>query len=172
MSGILTEVALQRQLYLWPLCSDAWRAACELRQLPTDFRDYEVAVQSPDAELRWWNEQVEPGHVQIAGLFSRTDDHLVGTVKAFDFNSDHSICEIGIEILNPADYGQGLGQIGLALWLAYLKDQGVERVFGLIHPDNLRSRKLFHRLEFNETGIVKDAANPRMRFVRVEKVLG
>lgn len=161
------ETHRQHQLYLWPMCWDAWYAAMQLRKPSQDFVDYDVPEPSPAAQLEWWNARVEPGHDLVAGLFARSDDRLVGTLKAFGFAPDRSSCEIGIEILDPADYGKGYGRIGLGLWLAYLQAQGVKEVFGLVHPDNDRSLALFDRLGFAQIGIVIDPQNPRMTFVEV-----
>jgi RimJ/RimL family protein N-acetyltransferase len=168
MSGTLTDLG---QLYLWPLCWEAWQAAHDLRQPARDFSDYPVPASSPEAELRWWHEQVDTGQVLVAGFFARRDDHLVGTLKAFDFNPERSRCEIGIEILSPDDYGQGLGYQGMLLWLGFLQAQDVLQVYGLIHPDNQRSRRLFARLGFEETGLEADPQEPEWPFVRVEKRL-
>lgn len=174
MSGTLTEPLTEakcEQPYLWPLCWEAWQAARELREPPRDFSDYAPPPVSPEAELRWWHEQVDTGLVLVTGLFSRRDDRLLGTLKAFDFTPDRSRCEVGIEILNPDDYGQGIGRQALNLWLGFLKAQDVKEVYGLIHPENQRSRRLFARLEFTEAGLETDPLDAEMTFVRVEKKL-
>lgn len=172
MTGTLTDRPLQAmQLYLWPLCWDAWQATHSLRRSLHEFVDYVPPDRDPDAELRWWDDEVETGRMQVYGLFRRSDDRLVGTLKAFDFNPERTRCEIGIEILDHGDYGRGLGSEGLRHFLALLKDQGLITVFGLIHPDNARSRRFFARAGFRETGRVLDAQDPGMVFVRVEKQL-
>ncbi len=179
MSGALTQPPTEPQIkpqavqiYLWPLSWEAWQAAHDLRQPPQDFTDYPHPQLDPEAELHWWHEQVDRGQVLVMGIFSRQDDHLLGTLKAFDFNPERTRCEIGIEVLQPEDYGHGLGRQGLSLWLAYLQAQGVSEVYGLIHPDNQRSRHLFARLQFSETGLEQDPLDAQLNFIRVEKKLG
>ncbi|PKL79027.1 MAG: hypothetical protein CVV27_02505 [Candidatus Melainabacteria bacterium HGW-Melainabacteria-1] len=172
MSQSLTKTHPQAlQLYLWPLCWDAWQAAGSLRSSLHEFTDYPLPAQSPAAELQWWHSEVETGQMQIAGLFQRSNDCLIGTLKAFSFSPDRSRCEIGIELLDPEHYGRGFGHEGLSLWLLCLKDQGVTEVFGLIHPDNARSLRFFERQGFRRIGLEADSLDPQMHFVRVEKAL-
>lgn len=170
MSGTPVDMA-ETSVYLWPLCWEAWDMALQLRKPQQDFEDYPVPEMPPDARLAWWQQEVESGRTLMGGLFSRSDDRLLGVVKAFDFSPERDFCEVGIEILEPANYAQGYGRIGLGLWLGYLHSQGVAEVCGLIHPENDRSLALFRRLGFTQTGIVLDPTNPRQRFVEVMKAL-
>ena len=147
-----------QRLFLQTACWPDWQASLHLNRLPEppEFQDYPT----PDDSQAWtetkFRECLQPGHYEIFSIYLKSM-RLLGFVKAFDFQSATQSCECGIQIFDPADYGQGYASEAMLLWLQYLSQyQHLQTVCGLIHPQNQRSLRLFQKLGFVYNGQVKD----------------
>lgn len=158
------------RLFLKHATWEDWQQAEILSTVPDppEFEDY-----PPPASASEWTEEefentVAKGQYDVLSIFLK-DRRLIGFVKAFDFDLvDRKTCECGIEIFQPEDYGKGYGSEALSLFLGYLKNTyPLESVFGLIHPDNKRSLRLFAKLRFESEGLVPDVIDQNVMFERV-----
>lgn len=84
------------------------------------------------------------------------DDEPIGTVTAFGINRITHDCELGIVIVDPELWGQGLGQEALTLFYAELKRIGIRRVHLETFADNLRARRAFARTGFRPMRTYRD----------------
>jgi ribosomal-protein-alanine N-acetyltransferase len=97
-------------------------------------------------------------------ITSKHDGAFIGTCGLFGWNRSWRKCSVGYEIAKAAQ-GNGYMQEALTAALAWgFQTMALNRIDAQVHPNNLRSVKLLHRLRFEEEGRLRQAAYWSNRF--------
>jgi len=137
---------------------------------PAEFAEYPGPKEmTPRQERNWWKDKVRNGKIVIYTI-NHNSLGLVGFIRAFNINKAKLRCEVGVEILDHANYGKGFAFLAGQDFLHILTNQyHLHHYQALIHPENERSLKLFKKLEFKDDGEVIDDEVPTMVHVRLAK---
>ena len=79
------------------------------------------------------------------------DDAPAGTITAFHFSPVTRACELGIVLVFPHHWGQGLGPEAIRQFFDLLRRHGVKRVTLETLENNLRAQHAFQKVGFRET---------------------
>ena len=96
----------------------------------------------------WWSH----GHPRFA-IAAAADNRLLGQI-GMAVNEHHRSAEAYYWV-SPGDRRRGVARHALALLADWAFDEGVERLFLLIHPENEPSNRLAERLGFTREGILR-----------------
>lgn len=137
---------------------------------PAEFEEYPGPKEkTPRQERNWWKDKVRNGKIVIYTINHSTLG-LVGFIKAFNINKAKLRCEVGVEILDSANYGKGWAFLAGQDFLHILTNQyHLHHYHALIHPENERSLKLFTKLEFKHDIDIIDDEFPTMIHKRMAK---
>jgi RimJ/RimL family protein N-acetyltransferase len=81
-------------------------------------------------------------------------DRPVGVVHATGIRSlPENYVEVGLYIGETGLWGQGIGAEALEIFISLLRVHGIHRLEAQIHPDNVRSIRLFTKAGFKRTEI-------------------
>jgi|GEM_PF-2047088 len=149
-----------------------WQKGKTLRVVPEppEFEDYPGPKElSPRQERNWWNDKVRNGKIVIYSI-EHNSLGLVGFIRAFNINKAKLRCEVGVEVLDSANYGKGFAFLAGQDFLHILTNQyHLHHYQALIHPDNSRCLDLFKKLEFKDDGDVIDSEEPDWVFKKMIK---
>lgn len=76
----------------------------------------------------------------------------VGDATIEDIRTDDSIAELRLRLLDPGQWGMGIGRAATEQLLEIARKMGLERVWAAAHPDNDRAIKLLQSLGFERDG--------------------
>jgi RimJ/RimL family protein N-acetyltransferase len=109
-----------------------------------------------EAEAVAWidrsNERWSDGHPHFA-IVQSDDDRLLGEV-GLNVNARHLSAE-GHYWVTPSDRQRGVASRALGLIADWGFSKGVQRLFLLIHPENVASNRLAERMGFTREGLLR-----------------
>lgn len=111
---------------------------------------------SPEEEKKFFSDYVGTGKYVIFNICKKNSG-IIGFINAFSFNREKALCETGIMILSPENYGKGYGKEAYEIFLKYLKkEHNLKTTYILTHPHNKRALNLYKKLGYKDLGMVKD----------------
>ncbi|UYP46862.1 hypothetical protein NEF87_003147 [Candidatus Lokiarchaeum ossiferum] len=138
------------------------------------FRDPEVmrfhgeepyqSLQEVKDEINAFVELAETEEGMIWMIILKETDQCIGDIGFFKWDKANFRCEIGFKLKRDC-WGKGLMSEAVTTILDFLFNElNLNRVEGLVDPNNLPSQKLLRRLGFQMEGVLRDYEFEKGRF--------
>lgn len=100
----------------------------------------------------------------VLGIFTKDKQELIGTTALYAIVDTNKI-ELSIRLISDFQ-GKGLGKELVKATLNYAtKDLGLEKVYAVIDPQNIRSVKIFEEFKFNRLGNIQYIGQDMLLYV-------
>ena len=149
-------------LYVQRAWWETWRDSREARHSESQLR-FDPLNPRPtlEEEARFWREEVETDAFRIWEI-QHLQRGLLGFICLFQERGGH--WETGVGILREDRWGAGIARRAyerlIPLWTA----EGLPGISAITHAENIRARRLFHRLGFALRGQLMDSGVPMVRY--------
>lgn len=148
-----------RQLYIrCPLVTDAkklldtYKTACgESRNLSRDISEFNITIEKEEMFIKSIDKS--PRHIMLMAFVDGEHAGNADIAQKSELSRDRHRCTLGIALVNKFT-GLGIGTILITELIEIAKSLGYEQMELIVVSHNIKAKKLYERLGFNQVGII------------------